>query len=234
MSILATRSLPACTAMESSIGLTWRRPQGEDSRAPVTSYQVRYREVGASSWLYVTPPHDSSGSFVNATITGLQNRRHYEVHVAAVNRVGTGPWASGEATTQPAPVDVPDDGSPALGVPGHPGAYWTDSAGSTTPHPDSVGNTLRLASCSGELSFRVFWSLPEGRSHADEWEAYIRTTGRAGTVIYTLQPASDPNPEMSATVDMAGPGNIAISVRGRFGPQWGTWSNSVRLSCNER
>ena len=151
-----------------------------------------------------------------------------------MNRVGTGPWASGEATTQPAPVDVPDDGSPALGVPGHPGAYWTDSAGSTTPHPDSVGNTLRLASCSGELSFRVFWSLPEGRSHADEWEAYIRTTGRAGTVIYTLQPASDPNPEMSATVDMAGPGNIAISVRGRFGPQWGTWSNSVRLSCNER
>ena len=69
---------------------SWGTPPDEDERAPVTSYLVRHRQIGTSPWQNVTVTSDEC---CGKTITGLTNRRHYEVQAAAVNRVGTGPWA---------------------------------------------------------------------------------------------------------------------------------------------
>ena len=67
---------------DGALSASWTRPK-EDSRAPVTSYPVRYRRAGSSaSWTNVSRsgPDDRTSQL----ITGLTNRRHYEVQVAAV------------------------------------------------------------------------------------------------------------------------------------------------------
>ena len=83
---------------------SWETPPDEDERAPVTSYQVRHRQIGTSPWQNVTVTSDEC---CGKTITGLTNRRHYEVQAAAVNRLGTGPWAGPVNVTPQAPYSAP-------------------------------------------------------------------------------------------------------------------------------
>ena len=102
---LAPGSLDA-DGNDKSITVWWQQPAGEDARAPVTSYLVRYRQVGTSTWRNVSRANDDlSGRQV---ISGLANRTHYEVQVAAVNRVGAGAWASARATPQGPTAPPPD------------------------------------------------------------------------------------------------------------------------------
>ena len=89
-----------------------------DEPAPVTSYKVRYRQVGTSPWQNVTRANDDRSA--TQEINNLTNRNHYEVQVAAVNRVGTGQWASVKAT--PAGTGFPATSSDwrCSAHPGHP------------------------------------------------------------------------------------------------------------------
>ena len=214
---------------DQTISLYWSPPADEDERAPVTAYRVRYREVDGS-WRNVSRASDDDS--LRQNITGLTNNQHYEVEVAAVNRVGTGPWASARATPQPPKEQTDDTGSDdSLKVTGI-YAYWTDGSGSQQAHPDANGNALVLESCEGEHAFRLIWDLPND-TKPDQWEANVHTRAGTGQISYTFSPVDADLPYMLGTADLGSPARFSMRIRGRFGTTWGAWSSAVLLSCSE-
>ena len=152
---------------------SWGKPPDEDERAPVTSYLVRHRKIGTSPWQNVTVISDECCS---KTITGLTNRLHYEVQAAAVNRLGTGPWAGPVNVTPQAPATQPPapTGDANLSL-GQIGQGW-----------ETTGNNL-IDSCTGTKKFQIIWNGPDGHSRkADQWAAHINTNGGAGVVSYSF------------------------------------------------
>ena len=200
--------------------VSWRTPAHKDERVPVTSYRVRYRQIGTTSWQNASVTSDNCCS---TTITGLRNRHHYEVQVSAVNRLGAsesiGPinvTPQEPATEPPAPT-----GDANLNL-GHIGQGWT-----------TTGNNTLFNSCTETKSFQIIWNGPDDHSRgADQWAAHINTKGGAGVVSYSFSrsPGQQEYYEMNGTVDHQGAGNTTIHVRGRFGQTWGTWSR-VTLYC---
>ena len=164
------------------ITVRWHIPPAPDDRAPVTSYEVRYRQVGTASWQNVTRANDDRSALQE--INNLTNRNHYEVQVAAVNHVGTGQWASVKATPQAPHANPPDSiGDPSLSLLSSSrarlGLYWEISR---------TDNILWGDSCTGLRSFRITWDGPNGRDkRADEWAAHINTNRGAGSGRLQLQ-----------------------------------------------
>ena len=196
---------------------SWEKPPDEDERAPVTSYLIRHRQIGTSPWQNVTVMSDECCS---KTITELTNRLHYEVQVAAVNRLGTGPWIGPVYVTPQAPQTPPPapPGNPAFSL-GYLNLFWKNS---------TTGNILLRDSCIGNRSFKIIWNGPDDHARgADEWAAHINTTGGAGTVTY-----DEEYHEINGTVNFHGGGNLQVNVRGRFGQTWGTWSPTGSLYCD--
>ena len=99
--------------------------------------------MGTSPWQNVTRANDDRSALQE--INNLTNRQHYQVQVAAVNRVGTGQWASVKATPQapdsppPAPTG---DAALTLGILG---LFWDNS---------TTGNTL-WAVKGGEIMYHL-------------------------------------------------------------------------------
>ena len=228
----------AARAQDEGITASWQIPPAGDERAPVTSYKVRYRQVGmgTSPWQNLTRANDDRST--TQEINNLTNRQHYEVQVAAVNRLGAGQWASVKATPQapdsppPAPTG---DAALTLGILG---LFWDNS---------TTGNTLWADTCTGLRSFHIIWDGPKGHDRAaDEWAAHINTSGGAGAVTYSFRETpipiqegdEDSEPqhsgyyEMYGTVNFEGNGSLSVNVRGRFGEIWGTWSPTGSLYCN--
>ena len=234
----APRNL-AALGQDEGITAWWQTPPAGDEPAPVTSYKVRYRQVGmgTSPWQNLTRANDDRST--TQEINNLTNRQHYEVQVAAVNRLGTGQWASIKATPQ-APDSPPPapTGDAALTL-GTLGLFWDNS---------TTGNTLWADTCTGSRSFRIIWDGPKGHARgADEWAAHINTSGGAGGVTHEFREIpirdqegdedSDSQPqhsgyyEMYGTVNFEGNGSLSVNVRGRFGQTWGTWSPTGSLYC---
>ena len=235
---LAPRNL-AARGQDQGITAWWQTPPAGEEPAPITSYKVRYRQVGmgTSPWQNLTRANDDRSTLQE--INNLTNRQHYEVQVAAVNRVGTGQWASVKATPQapdsppPAPTG---DAALTLGILG---LFWDNSA---------TGNTLWADTCTGFRSFRIIWDGPKGHDRAaDEWAAHINTSGGAGAATHEFReiPIRDQEGdedsdspaqhsgyyEMYGTVNFEGNGSLSVNVRGRFGETWGTWSPTGSLYC---
>ena len=229
----------AARGQDEGITASWQIPPAGDEQAPVTSYKVRYRQVGmgTSPWQNLTRANDDRSA--TQEINNLTNRQHYEVQVAAVNRVGTGQWASVKATPQapyaapPAPTGDPDLTLGTLGL------FWGKSI---------TGNTLWADTCTGLRSFRIIWDGPKGHARgADEWAAHINTNRGAGVVTHDFRETpiryqegdedSDSQQhsgyyEMYGTVNFEGNGSLSVNVRGRFGETtWGTWSPTGSLYC---
>ena len=114
---LAPRNL-AARGQDQGITAWWQTPPAGDERAPVTSYKVRYRQVGTSPWQNITRANDDRSA--TQEINNLTNRQHYQVQVAAVNRVGMGQWASVKATPQAPDSPPPAPTGDADAHPGHP------------------------------------------------------------------------------------------------------------------
>ena len=233
----APRNLTA-RGQDEGITAWWQTPPAGDEPAPVTSYKVRYRQVGmgTSPWQNLTRANDDRSTLQE--IKNLTNRQHYEVQVAAVNRLGTGQWASVKATPQaphaapPAPTGDPDLTLGTLGL------FWGKSI---------TGNTLWADTCTGLRNFRIIWDGPKGHARgADEWAAHINTNRGAGVVTHDFRETpiryqegdedSDSQQhsgyyEMYGTVNFEGNGSLSVNVRGRFGETWGTWSPTGSLYC---
>jgi len=77
------------------VSLEWGQPEDLGNPA-LTGYSVQYREDGGT---WTDWPHRGTGT--TATITGLTNGTSYQVRVAAVNPVGTGPYATTYQFTLP-------------------------------------------------------------------------------------------------------------------------------------
>ena len=96
--------------------VTWTAP-GNQGRPAITDYDLRYREVGATSWT----EHAFDGAGTMTWISGLNPDTAYEVQVAAANVEGLGPWSdAGEGRTSPADGSGgPDSGNdpPSFGDP---------------------------------------------------------------------------------------------------------------------
>ena len=199
---------------------SWRSPPDEDARAPVTSYRVRYQQIGTTSWQNTSVTSDDCCS---TTITGLRNRHHYEVQVSAMNRLGASPWIGPNNVTPQAPTTEPPapTGHADLNL-GHIGQGWI-----------TTGNNTLFNSCTGTKSFQIIWNGPDDHSRrADQWAAHINTRGGAGVVSYnfTRSPGQQEYYELNGTVHYQDAGNVDIHVRGKFGQRWGTWSR-VTLYC---
>ena len=218
---------------DDALSASWTRPR-EDSRVPVTSYPVRYRRAGSSaSWTNVSrsDPDDRTSQL----ITGLTNRRHYEVQVAAVNRIGTSSWADAVVGTPQAEQEPPTNtGSAQLSV-GQTGSHWTPSFGSNELHEDTLelNNNAIVGDCIGTEAFRVHWAGPGDHREADQWEAHLITRQHAGIVTSLFRRESNSNrTSLYGTLTTYGDASMTVRVRGNFGSDgWGHWSPPVILVC---
>ena len=231
------------------LSVYWTKPV-EDPRAPVTAYRVRWRPAGTSQ----TPTEESRSAgdaSISDLIVGLLNGDDYEVQVAAVNSAGTGLWATAVATPQPPSRPPPQLGLPEINV-GTLGAHWTDAPDSDTWHPgttplniNSIGGVDDVdVDCTGDESFKVFWSGPDVPGNTDilednrpaaEWDAHVIAKYGADTVSYRFRDESGGGRRfvsMYGTVSLNGSAYLTVRIRGRFeGQGWGEWSPPVGLYC---
>ena len=129
-------------AGDQTLYLSWHKPV-EDPRVPVTSFDARYRPYGSSrSWRNATSVsvEQTARILYDQTIEGLDNRRTYEVQVAAVNSVGRSEWATASAVPQADFRYGPpsSDGNSTLDL-GPLNASWTDRLNSHAFHPGHQG-----------------------------------------------------------------------------------------------
>jgi hypothetical protein len=113
------------------IALTWTTPG--DGGSPITSYQVKCRATGSSTWT----EYPTSGLETSLTVAGLRPGTPYECQVAAVNANGAG---AGSATAEATPPE----------------------AVTPTPTPSPTGTTppsSTAARSSGPLGFTGFDGL---------------------------------------------------------------------------
>ena len=108
--LTAPPAMYAPTLIEGSEQLTasWIDPTtwnwGENNAGnDITSYNLRYGEVGSGNWTEIT----SGITGVSHTITELTNGVNYAVQVRAVNAQGTGGWSASATATPTATLTVP-------------------------------------------------------------------------------------------------------------------------------
>jgi hypothetical protein len=77
------------SGVETSVNLSWTAPVF-DGDATITNYTVRYNAVGSASSTTVLTGSTST----SYTLTGLPKSTNFEIDVAAVNSVGTGPYSN--------------------------------------------------------------------------------------------------------------------------------------------
>ncbi|MGI9310517.1 MAG: fibronectin type III domain-containing protein [bacterium] len=89
----APTNLRARAISEVELSLSWNAPAG--TNPAITEYVVEYRASGDGA--YTDAAHSSTGT--TAMVNGLAPRTAYQVRVAAINAIGTGPYASARAST---------------------------------------------------------------------------------------------------------------------------------------
>ena len=231
-------------AGDGTLYLSWHKP-AEDPRAPVTSFDARYRPYGFSrSWRNATSVsvEQTPRTLYNQTIEGLDNRRPYEVQVAAVNSVGRSEWATATSVPQAEYRYGPpsDDGDEALDLgPLH--ASWTDRLDSDTFHPDQKRLNINVIenSCMAPATFRIFWDVQD--KAAKEYEADIQTregagevTHQFGTETFIYANTRYKQGYIYGTASLHKSSTLSVRVRARFKPEgWSTWSETADLFCFE-
>ena len=229
---------------DGALYISWHKP-AEDPRAKITSFDARYRPYGSSrSWRNATSVsvEQTPRILYDQTIEGLDNRRPYEVQVAAVNRVGRGPWATASGVPQADYRYGPpsNDGDPDLDL-GPLSTYWTDRLDSYTFHPDTKNLNINVIenSCMAPATFRIFWDSQ--KKAAKEYEADIQTREGAGefTHQFGTETFMDNNTRYEqgyiyGTASLHKSSTLSVRVRARFTPEgWSTWSETADLFCFE-
>ena len=225
---------------DAALSFSWDKPS-EDDRAPITSYDVRYRRYGSSSsWRNVTRTNQDDST--EQLVEGLTNRQAYEVQVAAVNSVGRGDWASDSAVPQgiQPPPENPDDVLPPRFRLGELAAEWTDRYPSDDEHPDrdELNPNLIWGDCVRNIAFRVFWEESTERAErSTDYEVHLITYGGAGRVTHRItELLSGPllagdDTTIYGTITLHKDSHLIVRVRSRYEGEWRPWSNPVGLYC---
>ena len=214
---------------------SWQKPR-QDSRAPITSYDVRRRPYGSSSsWQNVSRTNDDNSTW--QLVEGLTNRRAYEVQVAAVNRIGRGAWASGSAVpqgVQPPPRN-PDDVLGQNRRLGELAAQWTDGYPSDAWHPDmdEFSTNLILNDCMGSTGFKMFWVRTESQEAPVEYEAHFITNEGAGFITHQFRTrlTGPDDTVLYGSVTLHKFSYLTVRARARYGDRWSRWTRPVGLYC---
>ena len=89
-------TLDAVTAGEGALGVAWSEP-ADTGGAKITSYDIRYRETGASGWTTLGAAWQSGDASptdaLTRVITELTAGTEYDVQVRASNSEGDGGWS---------------------------------------------------------------------------------------------------------------------------------------------
>jgi len=128
----AVTGLTAAPA-DAAVALAWAAPAANG--APILSYTVRYRPVGATTYSIF-----GTVAGRTATVTGLSNDQAYEFGVAATNSVGTGSYSQPLAATPTAVVVVLKDFVVPFGNSQTAGYTAAGGPSATTPPGDTNGS----------------------------------------------------------------------------------------------
>ena len=78
------------TSTSSTISIQWEAVPCIHRNGRITGYMIQYKEVGGG--VFIT--ESVSGDQKEARITGLKSSTFYDIQIAAVNSVGTGPFTN--------------------------------------------------------------------------------------------------------------------------------------------
>ncbi|MGI9256899.1 MAG: BspA family leucine-rich repeat surface protein [Salinispira sp.] len=92
---------------------TWNWGSNSNAGNDITSYNLRYSEVGSGSWTEIT----SGITGTSHVITELTNGDTYHVQVRAVNAQGTGGWSASSTATPIAPPTAPPTAPGTMAAP---------------------------------------------------------------------------------------------------------------------
>ncbi len=199
----APRNLTS-TVGDGTITPVWDAP-ADDGGAAISGYRVRHSEgAGSSNW-----QPDADGATATETeyeISGLTNGTTYEIQVAAVNALGTGPWTSHQTSPVAPPPDAPTGLSATSGAgvlalswtaPANTGdealtdyaVRYSEGAGSSNWLPDDDG----IATASTNLAYDL-----TGVKSATTYEVQVAARNRAGPGPFTasvqsVTPEFDPD-----------------------------------------
>ncbi len=221
----------------------WTPPAAQDPRVPITSYDVRYRRYATSdSWRNVN--RSDTNTTTRQLITGVDNYQPYEVQVAAVNRIGRGPWASYSGLSQPDQSPPTAGGDPDINL-GVLAVQWASTDSPYSLHEDTTSRDTIQNDCLSRESFRVYWDVLD--RDPEEYETHFITHGGAGPVTHEYHTeyvtAASERPSQSEVraqkyihgrSTLHRDSRITVRVRVRFDPEgWSTWSQPTALFCRE-
>ena len=217
----APLSAPARGAAPSATGSTgqveWVATAPDNGGSAITSYQWRWREVGAVSWR--TTVTTAGRTF---TRTGLSNGTQYEAQFKAVNTIGAAAsWSpSGTATTTS--LNVPAQGLAPSASGGNKQVRWQASApnngGSAITGYDwrwrqvgaaswtavnNAGATLTRTGLAANTQYEAQFKAKNAIGSADDWSP--SGTGRTDQLPVAVAP--------SATINAVANGNEGTTVR---------------------
>ena len=217
----APLTAPARGAAPSATGsraqVEWVATAPDNGGSAITSYQWRWREVGAVSWR--TTVTTTGRTF---TRTGLSNGTQYEAQFKAVNTIGAaGSWSpSGTATTTA--ISVPARGLAPSASGGNKQVRWQASApnngGSAITGYDwrwrqvgaaswtavnNGGATLTRTGLAADTQYEAQFKAKNTIGSADDWSP--SGTGRTNALPVAVAP--------SATINAVASGNEGTTVR---------------------
>ena len=212
---------------DGALRASWKHPAA-DPRAPITSYDVRYRIYGSSDpWTEVTRSDTDRSN--RQTISRLTNRVAYEVQVAAVNRIGQGPWTTDSRVPQPNQPrpDEAADANADLRLT-NVAAWWTTSDHGSR-HPDTTSVNVIENQCLDTESFIV--QSDDLNRQPEEFEAHFITYAGAGEVTHEFR-TENGQARIYGSVPLHRGSNVRVQVRARFDPEgWTTWSKAAAFYC---
>ena len=234
------------TTGDRALYINWYKPE-EDPRAPVTSYEARYRPYGSSgAWVNLpvtsvnTPPGPSTTISSGASTTAVPTRWRWSFSTASAGGRWPPPAACPRAEYRNGPPS--DGGEEELDL-GPLTAQWTDRLNSAKFHPDTMVPLANVIenSCLAPATFQVFWGV-QGKS-AEEYETDIQTRYGAGEVTHWVgaqtvsgsgRTAAREQGCIYGTANLHRYSRLTVRVRARFDPEgWSTWSEPVNLHCFE-
>ena len=192
------RSVRARATGPNSVLLAWDAPE-TDGGARVTGYSIRVIGPNDDSWIIIRP--NTGTTTPTFTHTGLQPVSRYQYQVAAINRVGTGPWA-------PSPSELPAAVLTHADLAGAPTGLTARAVG--TSRIDLAWNAPRYTGGVSIFGYRIEASDDGGAT----WNIIRRNTNAAATTFsdVNLRPATTRHYRVAA-INLAGVGPFSNTAR---------------------